>query len=590
MKIKASINLKVNLIAGISLVILAVITIGLSTRALMKRGEVEVASYQQAIMEEKRNFLESMVSNAYHIVDYAYKESQDREALSQLYQDVSEEDLKAKALATINSLRYGPENKDYFYTMDSKQRIMVQHPKADLVGKSDTFFVDPDGKKQIVSQIDIGLKEGKGFDEFRWNKLGESEPQPKLSFVRAFEPWNLVIATGLYVDDVNKAIAIKREEIRDEIYKEVFTSLIFTAIVLVATMFVSYFIIRGGVVAPIKRIISMLQDIAEGEGDLTKRIIDDSGDETEEMANWFNQFVSKVQDIISDVADNAIHLEKSSGELSEISKGMAEESAQSSERANGVAAASEEMSSNMQSVAAAMEQAATNVSMVAAASEEMSATINEIAENAEKARSITSEGVAQTTSASSQVNDLGQAAVEIGKVVEAITEISQQVDLLALNATIEAARAGDAGKGFAVVANEIKELARQTAEATGEIKSQVESIQTSTQGTVTEINSVSDIVGQIDEIVSTIATAVEEQSVTTTEIVNNVTQASVGIGEVNENVAQSSTVSSEIASEIVVVTRSSEQITEGCNRVNLSSEGLASLATELNNMVSKFKV
>nr|WP_320011745.1 methyl-accepting chemotaxis protein [uncultured Desulfobulbus sp.] len=78
--------------------------------------------------------------------------------------------------------------------------------------------------------------------------------------------------------------------------------------------------------------------------------------------------------------------------------------------------------------------------------------------------------MSQAGSASSQVNELGLAAQEIGKVVEAITEISEQVNLLALNATIEAARAGDAGKGFAVVANKIKELARQTAEATGEIK------------------------------------------------------------------------------------------------------------------------
>lgn len=590
MKVNASINLKVNLIAGISLVLFAAITIGLSMRAMIKRGEREIASYQQAIMAEKRNFLESMVGNVYQLVENAHQQSQAGHSVNTRYQQVPEQPFRHNALATINVLRYGPDNTDYFYSMDSRLRTIIQHPEADLVGQKVDFFVDQAGNKPLVSQIDSALSDGRGFTEFCWDSSAASKSRPRLCFVRLFEPWNMVLAAGLYIDDIDQAIVIKKGQIQKDIYQELLSSLLFTAIVLVVTMVASYFIIRGGVVAPIKRIITMLQDIAEGHGDLTKRIVDDSGDETEEMAHWFNRFVCKVQDIIRDVADNAIHLEKSSGNLSEIARNMAAESTDSSERAKGVATASEEMSTNMQRVAAAMTQAATNVSMVAAASEQMSATINEIAENAEKARSITNEGVNQTSSASSQVDDLGQAAIEIGKVVEAITDISQQVDLLALNATIEAARAGDAGKGFAVVANEIKELARQTAEATGEIKAQVESIQSSTRGTVTEINSVSDIVAQIDEIVSTIATAVEEQSVTASEIVNNVSQASAGMSEVNENVAQSSTFSTEIASEIRAVTRSSAQISNGCNRVNLSAGELANLAAALNDMVSTFKV
>jgi methyl-accepting chemotaxis protein len=120
--------------------------------------------------------------------------------------------------------------------------------------------------------------------------------------------------------------------------------------------------------------------------------------------------------------------------------------------------------------AAAMEESATNVTMVTTSSEEMSATIGEIAQNAEKARTISDQAVSKATDTSGQMDGLGRAAQGIGKVVETITEISEQVNLLALNATIEAARAGEAGKGFAVVANEIKELAKQTSEATLEIK------------------------------------------------------------------------------------------------------------------------
>jgi methyl-accepting chemotaxis protein len=188
------------------------------------------------------------------------------------------------------------------------------------------------------------------------------------------------------------------------------------------------------------------------------------------------------------------------------------------------------------------------------------------------------------------VDELGSAANEIGKVVETITEISEQVNLLALNATIEAARAGEAGRGFAVVANEIKDLAKQTAEATLEIKGKIGAIQGSTAETVTEIDQISKIINDVNEIVTIIATAVEEQSVTTKEIAGNVAQASQGIQEVNENVAQSSSVSAEIASDISGVNQSAGEISSSSAQVNLSAEELNRMGVKLNEMVGKFKV
>ncbi|MGB3210658.1 MAG: methyl-accepting chemotaxis protein [Desulforhopalus sp.] len=580
MKIRASINSKINGLVICSLLILGIVSVTISSYSLIDRGEEEVSGYRNAIMEEKKAMLTYLVAAAYNIAQYNYKESQKSTGT----------DLKAKALNEINTLRYGKDGADYFYTLDTATAKMLQHPKESLVGKAANFFKDPDGKQFIVSQIDIARGKGDGFDEYKWSKLGEKEPQPKLSYVKHFREWNMAIVTGMYTDDVDKAIAVKKEAIsaaiRTQIYWQggVVIGLILLAIGL------TYPIVSIGIVKPIHTMIAMLKDIAEGEGDLTKRIIDNSGDETEEMAGWFNQFVGKVQNIIRDVAENAGTLYNSSQSLTTVSKQMATNAAQTSDTANSVAAASEQMSANMQSVAAAMEEASTNVSMVAAATEQMSSTINEIAENTEKARDITGSAVAKTQSASSQVGELGRAAREIGKVVETITEISSQVDLLALNATIEAARAGDAGKGFAVVAGEIKELARQTAEASGEIKDRVEGIQTNTEGTVSEINDVSEVVNEINAIVATIASAVEEQSATTSEIVSNVSQASVGLTEVNENVAQSSQVSSEIARDINDVTRSSGDISKGCSEVNTSSEELAALAEQLNQMVNTFKV
>jgi len=351
-----------------------------------------------------------------------------------------------------------------------------------------------------------------------------------------------------------------------------------------------YLVLSRVVIRPIKETTMMVKNIAEGEGDLTKRLDVKSEDEIGELAKWFNIFIENMRNIIHEVFLNAGQLNDSSGSLTSISEHMTSGAEETSLKAQTVAAASEEMSANIVSVASVMEQAATNMNMVASAAEEMTSTINEIAQNTEKATGITNRAVDQAANASQQMDELGNAAKEIGKVIDTITEISEQVNLLALNATIEAARAGEAGKGFAVVANEIKELARQTADATGEIRQRVEGIQGSTENTVTEINNITQVVNEVNEIVSTIATAVEEQSVTTREIAGNVNQASTGINEVNENVAQSSRVSSDIASEIDQVNQSANEMTNSSSQVNSSAEELSKVAGQLNDMVSRFKV
>ncbi len=362
---------------------------------------------------------------------------------------------------------------------------------------------------------------------------------------------------------------------------------LFVVLVLVATITLSLNMIA---IKPIKRIIERIRDVAEGEGDLTARLEVKSRDEMSELARWFNTFMDKLQTMIRNIAGNAETLNRSSSELSGLSQQMADGAAQMSGKVNTVASSGEEMSSNMESVAATMEQASSNIGVVASSAEEMTATINEIAQNSEKARNITGEAVSRAKDASIKVDHLGTAAQEISKVTEAITEISEQTNLLALNATIEAARAGEAGKGFAVVANEIKELARQTAEATQEIKGQIEGIQDSTSGTVTEIGEILKVINDVNEIVSAIATAVEEQSVTTKEIAGNVAQASQGIQEVNENVAQSSSVSKDIASDIAEVNQAVGEISNNSSQVSLNSQELNKLARELKELVNRFKV
>jgi methyl-accepting chemotaxis protein len=228
--------------------------------------------------------------------------------------------------------------------------------------------------------------------------------------------------------------------------------------------------------------------------------------------------------------------------------------------------------------------------MMAEAVGTMTDTIKVITDDTETARSKTSEAVAQSQSASRRVDELGVAATEISKVTEAITEISEQTNLLALNATIEAARAGEAGKGFAVVANEIKDLAKQTADATLDIRSKIESIQGSTDNTVTEINSIVDIINTVDGLVSGVAVALEEQANSAMEISQNVDQASAGIMEVTENVAQSSAVSQEVASDLTSVNQDIEGINGASGDLSGRAEELSQMASVLSQRVQKFKI
>ena len=329
---------------------------------------------------------------------------------------------------------------------------------------------------------------------------------------------------------------------------------------------------------------------AMAAGDLTQTMDVDQKDEIGMLAQSLNDMAKNLRRMFAEIRDGVVSVDDSSSQLAAISNQMTSGAESTATRSAQVAAAAEEMSANQNSIAAAMEEASVNVNMVASAAEEMNATITEIAQNSSKAIEITSKAVQQSQEASDRVNELGRAADEINKVTEAITEISEQTNLLALNATIEAARAGEAGKGFAVVANEIKDLAKQTAMATLDIKNKIQGIQQATGVTVKEINEISAVIADVDQIVGTIASAVEEQSATTREIASNVSQASQGIIEVNENVAQSSAVSSEIAADIATVNESANEMNTASNQVKISAQGLSGVAEKLKAMVAQFKI
>lgn len=304
----------------------------------------------------------------------------------------------------------------------------------------------------------------------------------------------------------------------------------------------------------------------------------------------YQAMVQNLRGLLRDISSGIKTLATSSTQLSTISKQFSAGSKSTADRANSVSVAAEEMSASATSVASGMELATTRLNSVATATEEMNSTIGEIASSAEKARSVTSHADEEARHVTSRIEELTKAAQAIGQVTQTITRISDQTRLLALNATIEAARAGASGKGFAVVANEIKELARQTANATEDIKTRISGIQSSTTETLDDLGRISVVISQVNEGVNSIASAIEEQSVAAKDIARNVGEAASEVTQASHQVSRISEVSRSLSEDFTSVNTSAREMTAGSEQILTSAGELSGLASRLQMEVSRFRL
>jgi len=346
----------------------------------------------------------------------------------------------------------------------------------------------------------------------------------------------------------------------------------------------------------VKKVSKILNLAAEGDLTQVYKVAEadactsETHDTFVEIATALNAMCANLREVLSGVAKNAESLNSSSTELSTTATQLELGADDTTNRSATVSSAAEEMSINMKNMATSTEQMTSNVQSVSAALEGMTASISEIAQNAEQASSVAGNATNLAESSNETIGQLGSAANEIGKVIEVIQDIAEQTNLLALNATIEAARAGDAGKGFAVVANEVKELAKQTAHATEDIRSRITGIQGSTQGVVKSIDEISKVIAEVNSVSQTIAYSVEEQSITAKEIFKNIAQTSRAAATISTGVSESATACEEITRSITGVDESAKNTASAATLAKETGGALSSLAGELLGLVGKFNV
>jgi methyl-accepting chemotaxis protein len=314
-------------------------------------------------------------------------------------------------------------------------------------------------------------------------------------------------------------------------------------------------------VLPLNRAVQALDEIASGGGNLSKKLEVTSEDEVGWLGRNFNRFADTLAGIVQSVRSTSNQVTLAAQKLTALAQIMAKNAGETSTQANAVSVSAEQVNRSVQTVAIG--------------TGEMSASIREIARSVSEASKVAVSAVRVAEETNIKVTKLGESGAEIGNIIKVISSIAEQTNLLALNATIEAARAGEAGKGFAVVANEVKDLAKETAKATEDIKKKIEMIQTDTKGAVDAIAAIGEIINKISDIQSAIAAAVEEQTKTTNEISMNLAEAARGTSEIAQNVTH--------------VAKDTQSTSAAAADSQNAAAELSTMAAQLQSIVGQFK-
>ncbi|MCG7499482.1 methyl-accepting chemotaxis protein [Vibrio sp. Of7-15] len=510
--------------------------------------------FKIGLMEEKRLKTKNLVETAHTLLAH-YHSLETSNALSK-------EEAQLQAKNAIKALRY--EGQDYFWINNSKPD-MIMHPiKPQLDGTHLGEIKDKAGNFLFSDMAKVVQQQGRGFVNYFWAKPGHEDPVAKISYVIGFQPWDWIVGSGIYVDDVEK------------IYQQEVKQIAFILSICLIIMLTIAWALGRTIVKPSEEALLAMEDIAQGDGDLTHRLSQKGNDELSKISTAFNTFASKLADMIREMTPVSAHISAAATQLNGVASETAESANQQHHGVDSVAAAMNQLLASNQEVASSAQQAAIaaeeannksqqGMIVVKQASNEMASLSSLLEETAKGADAL---------AADSQT---------IGSVLDVIRGIAEQTNLLALNAAIEAARAGEQGRGFAVVADEVRTLATRTQTSTDEIEQIIRSLQSKAK----------DVTGAIVQT--------REQSANTAQ---HAQQAGVVLDEIGEQVNLITSLNHQIAEACSQQTDATGEINQNLNhltehshnsilqgeQIAAASEQLLTSGQRLQQLISHFKV
>ncbi|WP_421335445.1 methyl-accepting chemotaxis protein [Aeromonas veronii] len=547
------------LLLGAVPVLLMALVVNLSNYMVSKSDlESDLVVARENAIKERKALLSSYIMMAKTAVDAVYS-----------LPDSPENRQKIKEL--LRPLRYSSDG--YFFVYDFEGNTILLPVRTELEGKN--RWNDKDAKgKLLIQEILKSARQGDGFTEYWTAKPSIGRDAPKLAFTLVLDKYQWAIGTGFYIDDIDNELAALRAERESNMHASLQSSVLVILLILGITL-VATVIVGNRVTKPLADAVLALNDIANGDGDLTQRLKVQSQDEIGQLASAFNRFVERIQSVVSQVGETSNHLFSAVDKLHHLSEHYDHQMQGHSRETDQVVTAVTEMSSTAQEVAASASNAATATSDAARESDAargvVSGAINSI-----------NRLVGEVHTASGVIEQLAQETAKIGSVVEVIRGIAEQTNLLALNAAIEAARAGEQGRGFAVVADEVRSLAGRTQQSTKEINEMLQRLQGGVKQAVEVMQASEDRSQETVQEASHIASSLDSMVMA----VSTINDMNIQIATAAE---EQHAVSEEINKNLVAIQQIVSELTSAAVESNSTTRDLASTGDKLRKLVSQFR-
>ncbi|GIC75930.1 methyl-accepting chemotaxis protein [Moritella sp. F3] len=516
---------KLLLIAIVPMIIALSVALAIIANLQAKSVTSMINNHKSLLLDERQKQISDAVKITQKVVQ--------REMSLAFTNNLNQQQSLADVRDLLKQARYGDKSLGYFFIYDSKG-INIADASNDANQGQDRFALQDKNGVMLIQELIKASQSGGGFVEYVYPKPGTNSLQPKLSYSAPIAGTDWFIGTGVYIDDIEKDLAIFSASSWQQLYTQIQYAVISAIVIVILTSLIMLWIAKR-VANPINDMLNTLNDIADGEGDLTRRLEIKGSDEIAQLGNAFNRFTSKLQCIISSVADVTRKVTDSASSLSQQTQKTTAQLTIHNNETDQVVTAVTQMNATANDVAE-------NVIQVADATQLATQDSLLAQDNVSTSNNAITNLVNNVEQASGHMTSLHDQSQKIDHVLQVIGAIAEQTNLLALNAAIEAARAGEQGRGFAVVADEVRSLASRTQDSTLEIKvmldglhqfvaQAVSAMQTSQETSAhvmqssTQISgslsAVTDAVDGINDMTTHIATAATEQSSVTDEINRN---------------------------------------------------------------------